>query len=493
MSPKSRNIEDTYPLSPLQEGMLFHSLYAPESGVYITQVTCTLEHLHVAALEHAWQQVVERHPILRTAFVWRRLDKPLQVVGRKAGVPLEQQDWRGLSATAQEERFQAYLQTDRRRGFTLSSAPLMRLALFQVAKGTYRFVWSHHHILLDGWSVHWLIKEVFTFYRAFCQGQQARLQPSRPYRDYIAWLQQQDMSEAERFWRRTLQGFTTPTPLGVDREPGSVTGQEEGSGEQRVRLSRATTTALRLLARQQQLTLSTLVQGAWALLLSRYSGEDDVVFGTVVSGRPGDLAEVESMVGLFINTLPVRVHASPEAALLPWLQQLQEQQAEMRRYEYSPLVKVQEWSDVPRGRSLFESIYVFENYPVAAPGSEPGVSLDVRDYRVVERENYPLAVVAGLGTELTLKILYDCRRFDAATITRLLGHLQTLLQGMVAQPGQRVGALSLVTAAERQTLLVTWNATATAYPQEEGLAALFEGQVAQRPDAIAVVYGDAQL
>jgi surfactin family lipopeptide synthetase C len=449
--PKSKNIEDTYPLSPMQEGMLFHSLYAPESGVYITQVTCTLGNLNVLALEQAWQEVIDRHPILRTAFVWENLKKPLQVVGRRVGAPWERQDWRGLSETEQEERFSAYLKADRGRGFKLSSAPLMRLALFQLSKDTYKFVWSHHHILLDGWSVHLLINEVASFYACLRQGQNIRRNPSRPYRDYIAWLQRQDQAAAERFWRESFKGFTTPTPLSVDREIGMDL--EERYGDERIGLSAPTTVALQNLARSQKLTLNTVTQGVWAILLSRYSGEEDVVFGNVVSGRPSDLTEVESMIGLFINTLPVRVDVSPEASLLPWLKELQEQQVEMRRYEYSPLVQVQGLTDVPRGLPMFESLLTFENYPVDHTVTEQDVNLEAHDYRVIERNSFPLAFVVGQGSELTLRIIYDRRRFDAATITQMLGHLQTLVEGVITHQEQRISDLPMVTAAEQRRLL----------------------------------------
>lgn len=433
--------------------MLFHSLYAPESGAYITQVTCTLGNLNVLALEQAWQEVIDRHPILRTAFVWENLKKPLQVVGRRVGAPWERQDWRGLSETEQEERFSVYLKADRGRGFKLSSAPLMRLALFQLGEDTYKFVWSHHHILLDGWSVHLLINEVASFYACFCQGRSIRLNPSRPYRDYIAWLQRQDQAAAESFWRESLKGFAVPTPLGVDREIGSAPDLEDRYGDERIGLPAPTTAALQNLAKSQKLTLNTVAQGVWAILLSRYSGEEDVVFGNVVSGRPADLTGVESMIGLFINTLPARVDVSPEASLLPWLKKLQEQQVETRRYEYSPLAQAQGLTDAPRGLPMFESLFTFENYPVDHTVTERDVDLEARDYRVIERNSFPLAFVVGQGAELTLRIIYDRRRFDPSTIIRMLGHLQTLVEGVISRQEQRISDLPMVTAAEQRSLL----------------------------------------
>lgn len=490
----SKNIEAAYPLSPMQHGMLFHTLYEPESGMYFEQLSCTLDgHLNVLAFQQAWQQVVERHPVLRTAFVWNKIEKPLQVVGRRVGLPWQQHDWRGLSAVDQQEKLEVFLKADREQGFQLSKAPLMRLTLIQMDESVYQFIYSFHHLLLDGWSLSLVFKEVFVFYEAFCQGQDLHLKRSRPYQDYIAWLQQQDLSQAEAFWRLALKGFTAPTPLAVDRALGSLPSEGESYDEQQIQLSVGATAALQSLARQHQLTVNTLVQGAWAMLLSRYSGQEDVVFGATVSGRPADLAGIESMVGLFINTLPIRVQASSEAFLLDWLKQFQAQLVELRQYEYSSLVQVQGWSDVPRGLPLFESIVVFENYPVDASfGSQEG-RLEFLNVRSVERTNYPLTLVALPGAQLSLQLSYDCRHFDVATISRMLRHLQTLLEGIVANPGQRLKNLPLLTQQERHTLLVDGNDTQVDYPKHLCIHQLFEAQVERTPDAVAVVFEDEQL
>jgi amino acid adenylation domain-containing protein len=319
------------------------------------------------------------------------------------------------------------------------------------------------------------------------------LKRSRPYQDYIAWLQQQDLSQAEAFWRVALKGFTAPTPFGVNKALGSLSSEGETYSEQQIKLSVAVTAALQSFAREHQLTLNTLVQGAWALLLSHYSRQEDVVFGATISGRPADLAGVEFMVGLFINTLPIRVQVSPEAFILEWLKQLQAQQVEVRQYEYSSLVQVQGWSDVPRGLALFESIVVFENYPIDAALQKQGDTLEIHNFRAVERTNYPLTLVGEPGLELGLQLNYDCRRFGGATISRMLRHLQTLLKGMVANPGQRLKNLPLLTQPERLQLLVEWNDTQVDYPKDLCIHQLFEAQVERTPDAVAVVFEDEQL
>ncbi|MFN8596431.1 MAG: amino acid adenylation domain-containing protein [Anaerolineae bacterium] len=485
----AKNVADFYPLSPMQQGMLFHSLYAPDSGVYVEQLSCTLDgDLNVRAFERAWQRVVERHTILRTGFVGESLKEPAQVVKREAKVVVTQHDWRSLPPAEQSAQLAVLLQTDRTRAFDLAAAPLMRLTLIRVAAQTYEFVWSYHHALLDGWSTPLLIQEVLMFYDAAQRGEELRLPPVRPYRDYITWLKQQSLSDAEAYWRHTLKGFTTPTPLVVDRLTERSGEDNTPTNEIEVRLSAATTAVLQSLARQQHLTLSTIVQGAWALLLSRYSGEDDVLFGATVSGRPVDLPDAETMIGLFINTLPVRVQISADISTIDWLKSLQAQLVELRQYEYSPLVQIQSWSEVPRGQPLFESLLVFENYPVAAALQQHDGSLHLQNVQSVEQTNYPLNLVAGADHELLLRLLYDENRFERATIERMLGHLATILESFALHPTQPLHDVPLLTKAERHQLLIEWNNTAADYPHDQCAHELFEGQVTRTPEAIAVTH-----
>ncbi|MBD2418345.1 AMP-binding protein, partial [Anabaena cylindrica FACHB-243] len=488
---RAKNIEDVYPLSPMQQGMLFHSLYEPTSGTYITQLICDLHgQLNISAFTQAWQQTINQHPVLRTAFVWENLEKPLQVVGQKVNVPWEEQDWRGILPIEQQERLDTLLDTDRKRGFELSKAPLMRLILIRLTDTSYHFAWSHHHLLLDGWSVPIIFLEVLVHYKGLCQCDRPILKSPRPYRDYIAWLQQQNLTEAQVFWQEKLKGFTAPTPLGVDQITRT---QEDIHAEQTIQLSLTITAALQSLAQQQHLTLNTLIQGAWALLLKKYSGQEDVVFGATVSGRPSTLENVESMVGLFINTLPMRVKIDAFDSLIPWLQLLQEQQVESRQYEYSPLVEIHGWSQVPRHLPLFESIVVFENYPIDASLQEQITDLNIVKVRSFEKTNFPLTLSAIPGSELVLKIAYKCQRFDQPTITRMLGHLETLLTAIAANPDQRLLELPLLTPKEENQLLVEWNQTQVDYPQQSCIHQLFEQQVELTPDAIAVVFENEQL
>lgn len=483
-----RNIEAIYPLSPMQQGMLFHSIYSPDSGVYFEQLTCELEgELNIPAFQKAWEQVVQRHSALRTSFVWKRLDKTLQVVHKQVELPFEVLDWRELSSSEQEARLEETLQENTKQGFNLSAAPLMRLTLIALRDNCHQFIWCHHHLLLDGWSMPLVIKEVFSCYEAFRQNLTLQLNPGRPFRDYIAWIQKQDLKLAESFWRKTLQGFTAPTPLIEDSVVDGSTDNGKDYDDLKILLDSATSAELQALARRNQITLNTIVQGAWALLLSHYSREDDIVFGATVSGRPAELSGVESMLGLFINTLPIRVLVDSQASVVAWLRKIQAQQIDLRQFEYTSLTQIQGWSDVPRDVSLFDTILVFENYPVDTTLKEQKTSLQAKNIRSMEQTNFPLTLVASPGKEIFLQIAYDARRFRAETIQRMIGHLQEILCDFAAQPEQSLSHLNILTEPERTQLLVEWNQTQAEYPAEKCIHELFEAQVEKNPDAVALV------
>ena len=491
---KNSNIEDFFPLSPMQQGMLFHTLYAPESGVYLDQLSCLLRGgLNISALERAWQRVVNRHQILRTAFVWEGLKEPVQVVHRNVELPLELYDWRAVPHSRRQEKLKMLLQSHRSIGLELTRPPLMRVAVARTGEQEYQLAWSRTHLLLDGWSVPILLKEVFAFYEAFARGEDLDISPSRPFRNYVVWLKRQDMSKAEAFWRQALKGFSAPTSLGISRARTGAFDREQGHHSEELRLSAETTASLIALGKDNQITLSTLVQGAWAVLLSRYSGEEDVVFGSTVAGRPPSLPGVESMLGLFINTLAVRAQVSAEAFTLPWLKKFQELQLDLRQYEYSPLMQVQGWSDVPRGAPLFETLVVFENLPVYEGIPEQQLSIEIGDARVLEQTNYPLYMVVMPYERLLLRINYDGKLYERDAVRRMLGHLERILEGIVADPGGQIKDLPMLTEIERRQLLEEWNGTGRQYSSNRCIHQLFEAQAERAPDATALVYERERL
>ena len=488
-----QDIDDIYELSSMQQGIFFHALEAPGSVIYRLRFVYVLRGgLDVPAFERAWQNVVDRHPILRTSFHWEGLNKPLQVVHRKVKLTLAQEDWRALAPAEQEKRLEAYIEAEGYCGLEFDKALLMRLTLIRQREDTYHFLWTVHHLLLDGWSRPLILQEVWTSYQAFRQGRAPLLHQPRPYRDYIIWLQQQDHASAERFWRKEIESFDTPTPLGVDGTVDGPLALQESYDAQRLSLSRETSSALQSFARQHHLTLNTLVQAAWAILLSRYSGAEDVAFGITVSNRPAVLKGIETTLGLFINTLPARVRVSPGAKLLPWLAELQAHQAHVRQYDYTPLVEIQAWSGVPRGQPLFQTTLVFENFPAERLEEQTG-DIEVSLVRVFDWTHYPISVEVMPSPEIPLVILYDCRRFDVTSIRRMLVHLQTLLEGMLSAPQCRLADLPLLTDKERDQLLVEWNDTERGYPRDRTLHELFEMQVERTPDAVAVAFEERHL
>ncbi|NOX37607.1 MAG: amino acid adenylation domain-containing protein, partial [Calditrichaeota bacterium] len=489
-----RQVEDIYPLTPMQQGMLFHYLLAPQSGIYVEQLSATLKgKLDMEAFRRAWEMVLKRHSILRTGFVWEGLEEPHQVVYREAKIPVEVKDWRSVSPEDRQQRLLNFLNEQRRRGFDLHQPPLMRVHILQLEADTVQLVWTYHHLLVDGWAVPILLNELFTLYQAYQHGEDISLPPPRPFRDYIAWLQRQDLQEAESFWKNYLKGFQAPTPLIQEPEKQWDRQPEEISRKEELRLSRDLTRRLNEIARKHQLTLNTLIQGAWALLLSRYSGEKDVVFGATTSGRPADLAGSDAMVGIFINTLPVRVQIAPEESVADWLKRLQENQAEIRQYEYTPLVRIQQWSDVPPDLPLFQTLVVFENYPVSSTVGDTQGDLQVIDILTREQTNFPITLGVLPGDVLQIEAVYDIQRFSPATIKRMLGHYQRILQQLAEDLERPLAHVDIVTPREYRQVVEGWNNTARKFSEKRCIHELFEKQVTKTPDAVALVFRQSTL
>jgi amino acid adenylation domain-containing protein len=451
-------IEDLYPLTPVQEGILFHTLAEPEAGHYVEQFVCHLRGaLNVGALEKAWHRLIARHQALRASIHWSDCDQSFQLIHGTVGDPIDYRDWRGLSRSEHDERITDYLKSDRRRGFELSRPPLSRLAVFRLDADSHQLVWSIHHVVVDGWCLSILLNEMLEIYESIEQGQEPALEEIRPFRDYVAWRNCQSYANAQEYWRQYLKDFTVPTPIGISEQLHTCRQTPtEATAELTLTLSVAASAALEAMARAVRLTPSTLIQGAWAILLSRYSGRSDVLFGVTVSGRPSDLAGVESMVGMFINVLPLRVAVTEDSQLLTWLRDLQATMVELRRFEAIPGARIQGWSDVPAGVPLFESIVIVQNLPILASLQERAKSLGVESARFIERTHYPLAVTVVPGAELQIKICFDSSRFEPDAIERTLGHLCAVLEAMAASPEQRLFELPLLTAREHEQLLGRW-------------------------------------
>lgn len=489
------DIESMYYLSPLQQGLLFHWIADAGEDPYFYQYVYSLNGaLHPEAFERAWQMVVKRHAILRTAFVWEGVDKPVQVVRREASLSIERHDWREIPEAEHRRRLQSLLDLDRSAGWNFLMPPLMRLHLVRTTAKQWLLINSHHHILLDGWSMALLLKDVLAAYEAVAEKRTLVSTAPRPYRDYISWLNRQDVQQAESYWREALKGFSTPTTLSIEPPQDRVEENSLPFAEQSLRISSTRTAALQSFSRQLRITLNTMIQGAWALLLHRYSGESDVLFGATVSGRPADLPGVAEMVGLFINTVPIRLAIHPDMALSAWLRGVQEQNSLLRQYEWTPLPSIQLWSETAGGRAMFDSLVVFESYPEMDDGDLPQ-ALTVEPVSVHKNEtytlttgrnNYPFSLMVEPGRETTLIVSYAYRRFAHAAVSRLLCHLDTLLDNMMTAPERPIRELSLLSDEERRQLTIWNQATSPWSASDVCVHTLIEAQVQERPDALAV-------
>jgi amino acid adenylation domain-containing protein len=473
------DVVDGYELAPMQQGMLFDALSAPGLGIDVEQVVVTLaEPLDVEAFERAFRAVIQRHPVLRTRFRWADVEEARQEVLARAEAETTVADWTDLAADAAERRFDEYVRADRRRDFDLSRAPLTRLFVAALPDGQSRVLWTYHHILGDGRSLIVLL-EWFTLYDAARRGETASLPPSRPYREYVEWRRSLDLASAEAFWRRTLATFTSPTPLGVE-PPRARNVRDVPFDAREQRLSRTVSEQLRDAARHAEVTVNTMVQAAWAVLLHRYSGQSDVVFGATRAGRWTDSADDGVRVGLFINTLPMRVEVDDDAETARWLAALRAQQTALRPYQHTSLAAVHGWSGVARPAPLFESIVIYDHHSIDALLRMPG-----RHFDYIGQTAFPLALRAYGDDEMLVRLEYSTARFSDAAIARMLGHLVNLLERLAGGAATHVRDLDPVTAEERAELV-----GAEAIPEithaDRTLHAGFARQVAATPEAIAV-------
>ncbi|MEO0868147.1 MAG: amino acid adenylation domain-containing protein, partial [Cyanobacteria bacterium J06642_11] len=463
------------------------------AGAYVPQVVISLVgRLDGQRLQQAWQTILERHSILRTGFYWEQRDQPFQVVQRSVALPWVEQDWSSLSATEQESKLSVLLECNRNESFNLNRPPLMRLTWVSLGKGDsgqerYHLVWCYHHLILDGWSTSQVLKEVFQQYFVLA-GTLPSLTaaPSKPYGEYIAWLNQQDKTAAQDFWKTYLSNWQGPTTLPILQSERPQT----SSLEQQHIISAEVTQGLRDFIQKNKITLNTLIQGALGLLLSRYTDSHDIVFGATCAGRPTELTGSLSMVGLFINTLPVRVQVEPQTAVTSWLQDLGAQQTETIAYEYVSLRELQAW--INEGRSLFDCLLVFESYPVATEMFQGQTAFKLNDIQFNEWTHFPLTLLVSEGKELTITAKYRSEQISSDAVTRLLEHLNNVLLGLAQNPKGHLQDIHLLSAAEKQQL-TEWNRTEADYPLGQVLPNLLALQAKKSPHATAIVFEDQSL
>lgn len=482
---------DAFPLSPMQQGMLFHHLLEPRSGADIEQMVLRFhERVDPGAMLDAWDAVARKHEILRTSFRWDG-HEPLQHVHPCTPVELTVVDQAAYTDEQAEARLHRFLRADRARGFDLGELPLSRLTLFDRGSAGCILVWSFHHIVLDGRSFPIVLRDVFAAYDTIRLDRPVDLGESIPYRTFIDWLGDRDQDAATEYWQSLLTGFRSPTQLMVERI-GDVSPGESGFGEVATRLDDETTTALEGFAARMGVTLNTVLQGAWSVLLSTYSGERDVVFGTTRACRYGTVPGADSVAGVFINTLPMRIDVDPSDRLEDWLRGVRAQHVQLRSFEHTPLVDVQAQSDVPSGTRLFDTILVFESYQLDPMMRDRAGTGDRVDFELFEQTNYPLLLSVYGGTELDLRLEFDRSLFDAAVAERIVRHLSVLLATMATGEATTVGDLECLHETERHLLLQEWNQSDATAPDLDMLTC-WRARVADSPDEPALVGPDETL
>jgi hypothetical protein len=423
-------VERVFALTPLQEGLLVDSLAAPEASLYLEQIVLDLPgDISVRAMAGAWRAAVARHAILRTSFHWRDLERPLQVVHRAAIVPIVHQDLSRLAAQRRAEAVHQFLEQDKAQLFAFDRPPLLRLAVLRHGAHRHQLVVTLHHILLDGWSLGILMTDVARLYTSLAAGATPRLEPPPAFADYVAWIGAQDPGAAERYWRRELGDFAGAPPLARRRR-----GHAHDHRELEVELTAAETGAARARARAQRITLNTIVLVAWSAVLAAELGTDDVVVGAVVSGREAPVRGIEGMVGLCINTVPVRVRVAAERRADVLLAELHARQLEQREFQYCSLTAVHGWSGMPHDRPLFESIFIFENH--AAGGGGYGRA------RAFERTGYPLTVIVSIDGNLRIRILYDAAVVEPEVAARLAGRVREVVGALAGDAERPLGEVA---------------------------------------------------
>lgn len=488
----STAVQTAYRLSPMQEGMLFHYLADGASGLDIEQIVVELpEAVDPDFLERAWLYAAQRHDPLRTTFDWRGSGPPLQRVGDTPELAFILHDRSAVPADARDSDFEALRVRDRDAGFQLDRGPLSRVHLVRFAPDLHRCLWTFPHILMDGGSFPLVLRDVWTAYEAFRSGVEPSLPAPPPFRRFVTWLGERSEEGDAAFWRTRLEGFATPTEVSGDGE--SVESGEEAQGEESLVLPEGIAGTLEALGREHGFTLSTAVLGAWAILLSRYSGEEDVIFGATRAGRGGTVEGAPETVGLFMNTLPVRARVAPERPVLDFLRELREEQVAVRPYEHTPLFRVQQWAGLPPGTPLFQTIVVFDRETLESTMRRHGGRWATRSVRLVERLNSPLTLHVFGEERIRLQACFDRRSFGAARVRRMMRQLGVALAALATNPNRTLGEVPLLSGEEERRILQDWNDTAVVQPFPSLVHGLFEEQVERTPDAPALAFRDETL
>ncbi|HSH02517.1 MAG TPA: amino acid adenylation domain-containing protein [Anaerolineae bacterium] len=486
----------TSPLSPVQQGMLFHTLYAPHNGNDIQQIIAVLhEPVHHQHFRTAWHQLGQEQPMLRTAFRWQDSATPHQFVVDHIELPFSFYDWQSLAPHQQQTQFESYKQADRYQGFDLNIPPLFRVALFQFGPNHYQFIWSFHHAILDGFSFTSLIKQLFTIYAALQNTQSVSpLNNDSSYTDYAQWIAQQNWSTSYPFWRQYLANVSAPTPLTINQPATTKTPQFL---RQTTTLGLPLSSQLRQFSQNHPFNLNTLIQAAWALLLARYAQKTAALFGVTKSIRASSgqhKKQFASTIGIFLNTLPLYLDINPSQTIIDWLTYVRHQWLALRPHEQTPLVEIHRQTAVPTDDTLFHSILIFNYQTMNTDLRQQGPDWQNRYFDVERQTGYPLSLFVYAETDILLQLEYNSDLFTHDAIQRLLQHFHQILTYITHNPHHFVADVNLLPPSEAQHLLHAYNQTNINWPQPKAtFLTYFHQQVANNPQRPALTYANHTL
>ncbi|WP_416654229.1 non-ribosomal peptide synthase/polyketide synthase [Bacillus amyloliquefaciens] len=491
--PHAGEIENVYPLTPMQKGMLFHSLLDEDSHSYFEQASFDLQgELKIDWFKASLERLFEKYAVLRTRFYSGWDDTPLQIVYKTQKPQIHFADLRDKEEHRREDEIAAYQKEDKEKGFDLARGPLMRIAIFRMEDRKYHLIWSFHHIVMDGWCLSLITKEVFEHYSALQESRETELSSAAPYSDYIEWLDLQDHGAAKRYWSEYLDGYKGETRLLHKRT--QLEQKEYAYANVICEFDREQTKRLQQFANQHQVTLNSLIQTVWGILLQKYSGSADVVFGSVVSGRPAEIPGVEQMIGLFINTIPVRIRCDEDSSFADTMQMVQQKALASQAYDTYPLYEIQAQTD--QKQNLIDHIMIFENYPIGEQVEEAGhhdTELNITNFHMQEHSHYDLNVVVIPGEQLAVHFGFNENEYEKSDVERLRGHFEQLMQQVLQQPSVKIEDLELLSQQEKEHLLSDFQSGGMQYSREQTIHEMFEEQARRTPNQAAVVYEGKQL
>ncbi|MEO6638394.1 MAG: amino acid adenylation domain-containing protein, partial [Ginsengibacter sp.] len=484
-------LESIYPLSGLQEGMMFHTLYDGKVSAYKEQFECELVGADIEIFTKSWEQIVKRHSILRTAFYNDKFNIPVQCVYKEVALPMELLDYSAMPADEMSSAIKEYKKTERERGLDFKSAPLMRIAMMRLPNDRYKMIWTYHHIISDGWSMAVLMEEFLKTYELLSDRQSLEIKQPDNYEEYIRYIERVDKNEEQAYWKNYLKNIESGTLLPFIDKTSELTKGVGTYDSVYIKLDIEKARQVQDFVRDSHLTVNTLMQGVWSYLLHAYTGNDDVVYGVIVSGRPDDLPNIEHRVGMYINTLPLHSHFNKESDVKRWLTNLQNEQVSSRQYQYSSLSAIKSWAHIPA--EFFDSILIFENYPINKVLGEKKWKLQVNGFSVNEQTNYPLNIVIGSAEEIHIRFSYNAKLLDKEYVQKISNHFENVLNQIIQNGSNTLGEINLITESEKDQILLDFNNAKANYPKDKNVVELFEEQASNTPGNIAAIFEEESL